>query len=90
MIRNGFILACFVLVISAGSVMAAEDTAEQAAVSAAESWLSLVDDGKYGESWTEASEVFRNAITQEQWEQALLKVRKPLGKLISRKMKSAV
>ncbi len=69
--------------------LAQQSDKEKAAVSATEKWLSIVDDGKYGESWREAAEYFRNAIKQEQWEQAMQAVRTPLGKLVSRKVKSA-
>lgn len=68
---------------------AAEPEKEKAAVSAAEKWLGLVDEGKNGESWKEAAEYFRNAVKQEQWEESMQAVRKPLGKLVSRKVKSA-
>jgi hypothetical protein len=61
---------------------------EKAAVSAAEKWLALVDEGKYGESWKEAAEYFRNAVKPEQWEQAAQAARKPLGKLVSRTVQS--
>jgi len=37
----------------------------------------------------ESSEYFKQAVTQDQWEQAVQAVREPLGKLISRKVKSA-
>jgi len=67
---------------------AAESEKEKAAVFAAEKWLSLVDNGEYGESWKEAAEYFKSAVKQEQWEQSVQAVRKPLGKLISRKVKS--
>jgi hypothetical protein len=75
--------------IAAGvSGIAAEPEKEKAAVAAAESWVALVDGGKYGESWKEAAEYFRNAVKQEQWEQAARAVRQPLGQLISRKVKT--
>ncbi|MFA5021333.1 MAG: DUF4019 domain-containing protein [Patescibacteria group bacterium] len=61
---------------------------EKVAVAGAEKWLGIVDEGKYGESWKEAAEYFRNAVKQDQWEQAVQAVRKPLGKLVSRKVKS--
>lgn len=61
-------------------------SAEKAAVSAANTWLTLIDNGKYNDSWNEAAEVFKTAISGKQWEQALQKVRKPLGKNISRKL----
>lgn len=61
---------------------------EAVAVSAAEKWLTAVDKGKYAESWKEAAEYFKNAVKQKQWEQSLQAVRRPLGKLVSRKVKS--
>lgn len=61
---------------------------EKAALLSAERWLALVDEEKYGESWEEASELFRNAVKQDQWEQSARAVRKPLAKVISRKVKS--
>ena len=64
----------------------AQQKPEQAAEDAASSWLTLVDNGKYAESWKEAAELFRNAITPDKWQHA---TRDPLGKLIARKMISA-
>lgn len=61
---------------------------EEAAVAPAVKWLNLVDQGKYAESWKEAATLFRNAVNQGQWEQTLQAVRKPLGKLITRKVKT--
>lgn len=72
----------------AGLAAAADLDVEKAAVAAAEKWVALVDEGKYAESWKEAAEYFRNAVRQELWEQSLQAVRKPLGKLVSRKVKS--
>jgi len=60
---------------------------EKAAVAAAEAWLKLVDDGKYADSWKQAAEFFKGAVKQEQWEPMVAGVRKPLGKLVSRKVK---
>ena len=62
---------------------------EKAAVSVAESWLNLVDDGNYAESWKETAPVFQAAVTQELWTNTMNGQRKPLGTLISRKLKSA-
>lgn len=61
---------------------------EAEAVAAAEIWLALIDEGKYGESWETTAAYFRNAITQEKWEQMLIAVRKPLDQLISRELSS--
>ena len=62
---------------------------EKAAVKIAESWLSLVDNGKYGESWDNAAEFFRNAIPKEGWEKTIESVRPAFGNVISREVKSA-
>jgi hypothetical protein len=62
---------------------------EKAATAAADKWLGLVDQGKYAESWKASSELFRAAVTSEKWDQALQGIRKPLGKVVSRKLKKA-
>jgi hypothetical protein len=67
---------------------AAADKPEDAAQAAAEKWLKLVDEGKYGDSWEQAAKLFKGAVTQEQWKQAASGVRAPLGKVVSRKVKS--
>jgi serine/threonine protein kinase len=52
------------------------------------SWLSVVDSGKYAESWSMASHTFQCAIRQEEWVARLEKVRRPLGKVVTRKLRS--
>ena len=69
-------------------VLAAEADKVKLALSSAETWLSLVDEGKYAESWNEAAGYFKGAVKQEQWQETLKAVRKPLGKVISREVKS--
>ncbi|HTY23782.1 MAG TPA: DUF4019 domain-containing protein [Desulfomonilaceae bacterium] len=88
MARGIVCLVAFSLVFLVSAAMAADSEKETAAVAAAEKWLAVVDQGRYAESWQEAAEYFRTAVGKEQWEQALLAVRKPLGNLISRKVKS--
>jgi hypothetical protein len=63
-------------------------SAEEAAVSAANVWLSLIDNGRYKESWNEASQYFKSAVSKDQWGQAIRAVRKPLGNNLSRKLVS--
>ena len=71
-----------------GAAYAADDNVK-AATDAAQQWLALVDAGKYGESWDQASTFFKEKLTKEQWQQALNQVRTPLGKLESRQFKAA-
>lgn len=88
MIRRIICLIIFGLFLSGGTAMASDAGKETAAVSAAEKWLASIDAGKYAESYKEAAEYFRNAVKPEQWEQSLNTVRKPLGKLVSRKVQT--
>jgi hypothetical protein len=67
------------------NAMASEEKEAQA-LAAARTWLALVDEGKYGDSWATAAAYFKNAITKEKWEQMLTAVRNPLGRLVSREL----
>ena len=62
---------------------------EQAAQAAAEAWLAKIDAGSYGESWKDASAYFEGAVKEDAWTASLDGARKPLGKLVSRKLDSA-
>jgi len=68
---------------------AAQEKPEQLAQPPAESWLALVDAGKYAESWDQAAQLFRTSVTKEQWASKIRAARDPLGKVLSRKLKSA-
>ena len=78
-ILGSLVFACFLY---------ANPTAEKAALTSSSAWLSLVDEGKYFESWDQAAEYFRNAVTKEQWLSSLKAARTPLGKVMVRKLKS--
>jgi hypothetical protein len=62
---------------------------EQAAQAAAEKWLVLVDDGKFAESWESMAPGFKDEVSQRKWKSIIADIRKPLGKLVARKLKSA-
>ncbi|HYX21192.1 MAG TPA: DUF4019 domain-containing protein [Thermoanaerobaculia bacterium] len=63
--------------------------AEKSAEAAARAWLTLVDAGQYGESWDAAASLFRSALSRDQWRAALDRVRRPLGRVSSRKLLGA-
>lgn len=90
-VPKGKAVAAFVVafLLCAGAVAQAQQKPEQVAQQAAESWLGLVDAGKYAESWDEAAQLFKAAVTKDQWQSALEKVRTPLGKGLSRTLSSA-
>ena len=54
----------------------------------AQAWLSMIDNGHYGESWETAASYFKGAITKDYWQQTVKAIRKPLGALVSREVKS--
>jgi hypothetical protein len=66
----------------------ADEAAEKKALEASDMWLKLSDSGRSSESWETAAELFRNAVSKEQWSQSLNAVRKPLGKVVKRSVKS--
>ena len=80
--------ACLLGVLLCVPPVLADKGAEEKALSASKVWLGLVDRAQYSESWDKAAAYFRSAVTKEQWEQALQGVRKPLGRVIRRQLKS--
>jgi len=83
------VLGLLVLLACASPITFAQQKPEQLAQASSEAWLGLVDSGKYADSWQEASSLFKAAVTKEKWEDMLRPVRGPLGKVLSRKLKSA-
>ncbi len=80
------VIALSVLVLNCSGP--ANPESEKAASAVALEWLALVDEGRYGDSWKEASELFRMAVKKEQWESSLGGVRIPLGNVVSREVSS--
>jgi len=61
------------------------DAAEQAA----KDWLALVDQGRYGESYEQASQSFRVAVGRDEWAAKAGAARARAGKLVSRRLSRA-
>ncbi len=92
MLRKSFVLALAIVAAAAiapSAARAANQAAVEKATKAADSWLTLVDEGKYGESWQQASSIFRDAITKDAWARQVASARAPLGAVESRKLKIA-
>lgn len=83
--RMILVVSLLVLLVSFGFRQSTADSgAQKAALSAAQTWLVLQDRGNYSAAWKEASGHFRGTVTERNWLAAMEKVRKPLGKLVSR------
>jgi ABC-type molybdate transport system substrate-binding protein len=83
------VLALITLSWPQASVSHPPQKSEELAQKAAESWLALTDSGKYAESWDDASSRFKAAVTKDRWVSMVAPVRDPLGKVLSRTLKSA-
>ena len=77
--------AVFLLIFAA--LLFAAPVNDQAA-SSGEAWLKLIDNGKYADSWKEASAYFRSLVPQKTWVSMVQGVRAPLGSLVSRSQPS--
>jgi Protein of unknown function (DUF4019) len=89
MVKNimiGFVTGSMLLT---GWGVNADSSKEANAVNIANAWLALIDGENYEQSWQEASSLFKGAVTQDQWKTSLKAAREPLGKVVSRQMKSA-
>lgn len=76
--------------ILAGSIaLAFADEQTDLGVSAAKTWLGLVDAKQYKESWVEAAPFFKDRITEIDWVKMISLARGPFGELKSREFKTA-
>jgi hypothetical protein len=84
-----FLTLALMLMILPQAAITQTSKPEEVAQKSAEAWLALTDSGKYAESWDEAASIFKGAVTRQQWVDALDSARSPLGKVVSRTLKSA-
>lgn len=89
MIGKKLVFVSFILLGLISYAFAGGSGKEKAALSAAEKWLDLVDKERYGESWMQSAEYFKNSIDRGEWEKSMQAFRKPLGDIVLRQIKSA-
>lgn len=83
------VIVITILISLLGLFAGAQQEPGQLAQQSSNVWLELVDSGKYAESWQESSSLFKTHVSQEQWRNMVGPVRDPLGRVISRKLKSS-
>ena len=76
------------VLMAALATLSAQEKPEQVAQKQAEQWLALIDAGQYDQSWEQAAEIFKSAVTKDTWKQQVSAVRGQTGKLKSRALKS--
>jgi hypothetical protein len=82
------LLAVMFCMFTLSTISFAQKGAEAAATDAAKQWLSLADAGDAA-TWDVASPRFKATVTREQWAGMLKAVRAPLGKVLSRTVKTS-
>lgn len=82
------LIAIAVALIIAGCSKTGDEN-KQAAIAAAQSWLSIIDRGQYSDSWDAAAPFFQGAVSESKWVESMNSLRKPMGDLVSRQLKSA-
>ena len=82
-------LSLVLMFVPRGVTTHAQQKPEDLAQKSAEAWLALADAGKYAETWDEAAQLFKGAVTKDTWIVAVKGVRTPLGAVQSRKLKTA-
>jgi len=85
-VRKSKLIVLFLFFLVFCQITLAEQDKEEIALTASKSWLTLIDEGRYSESWEKAATYFKNAVGKEQWKKLLVAFRKPLGKVLSRKL----
>ncbi len=65
--------------------LAADGAAEDEAEAVARAWLTLVDENRWAASWDETAPVFKQAVSSQEWRQALASQRVPLGRCLCRR-----
>ncbi len=65
------------------------EVSKKTAIASAESWLKLLNDAKFAESWTEAAPYFQKKVKKEKWVKEISFIYSKTGKVQSRKLISA-
>ena len=86
--NNVVIATCLAMLFLSCQPIFADQTKEEAALTAAENWLALVDAENYAASWQDAAAYFKRAVSEDQWTQSMTAFRRHLGKVLSRTLSS--
>ncbi|HET6264878.1 MAG TPA: DUF4019 domain-containing protein [Usitatibacter sp.] len=84
-------ITCVALLAAASGLAAAQEDelAAAPALAAAEIWLTLLDEGRYGQGWDRVAPMMQERISRTQWETGLATTRQPLGLVLRRKLRQA-
>jgi hypothetical protein len=77
-----------IIVLAAYTSALSDPDKKQDAQKASDAWLMLLDTGAYDDCWQSASPFLKGSISQKKLKKALYSVRKPLGKVVARRIES--
>ncbi|MCE7914473.1 MAG: DUF4019 domain-containing protein [Nitrosomonas sp. PRO4] len=86
--RKQFLIVFFLL-FYLGNVFANEKNILEIAEGSARSWLELIDNGKYRESWERASTLFKTKTAEAEWVQTVTANRASRGAVTARYIATA-
>jgi Protein of unknown function (DUF4019) len=94
MIRTAFVhsvaaLAIFACVLGPSNARAANQAAVEQAAKAADAWLKLLDSGDYRACYQQSSQIVKDQLSEDAFVQQFSAALKPLGAVVSRKLKVA-
>ena len=87
--RISSLVAILVLALGSPDAGRAQEEAKAQARASAKDWLVLFDDNQYEETWKQAGELLKAAVSREEWSKKMSVTLGPLGKAESRAVRSA-
>jgi hypothetical protein len=82
------VAALALLLVPSARGLAQEEAITQARTTA-QAWLQLLDGGAYDETWAQAGELLKAAVSQKEWSRKWAVTLGPMGPVESRAMRSA-
>lgn len=70
-------------------ILLGTDEKEAQATEVAVNWVKFIDDGRYDVAYSEMAPIVKESVSLQDWMLGLAEVRKPLGKVVERTLKSA-
>jgi hypothetical protein len=88
-LRIGSLVVVLVVAAALHGWAGAQEEAIEAARTSARAWLALMDDNQYEETWDQAGQILKAAVSRDEWARKMSVTLGPLGKAESRAVRSS-